>query len=143
MKKRILMSAALVITLATLTGCNNSKEKTLTCTESRSEGGFTAESKWSYKLKDNRVSTATLTSTITAEGDYAQKIEDYKNDAQQAADSYNKRNGISAKVEQKSNKIILTTTFDTSKMDESDKDAYNLNESEESLPTILEGYTCK
>lgn len=143
MKKRILMSAALVITLATLTGCNNSKTKTLTCTQSSSQGGFSTESKWSYKLKDNRVSTATLTSTITAEGDYAQKVEDYKNDAQQAADTYNKVKGLSAKVDQKSNKIVLTVTFNTADMEESDIDAYHLNESSESLPTILEGYTCK
>lgn len=143
MKKRILMSAALVITLATLTGCNSSKTKTLTCTSSSTQGGFSNETKWVYKLKDNRVSTATQTLTITAEGDYAQKVEDYKNNAQQAADTYNKVKGLSAKVEQKSNKIILTVTYNTADMEESDIDSYHLNESSESLPTILEGYTCK
>ena len=143
MKKRILMSAALVITLATLTGCNSSKTKTLTCTQSSSDGGFSTESKWNYKLKDNRVSTATLTTTITAEGDYAQKVEDYSNDAKKAADTYNKVKGLSAKVDQKSNKIILTVTFNTDEMEEEDIAAYNLNESSESLPEVMTGYTCK
>lgn len=143
MKKRILMSAALVLTLATLTGCNSSKTKTLTCTEKKSDGGFEKEEKWVYKFKDNRVSSATLTSTITAGGDFSQYIEDYKTDAEKAADSYEKVSGVSAKVSQKSNKVTITVKFDTSKMEEADIDAYNLNESTESLPTILEGYTCK
>ena len=143
MKKRILMSAALVLTLATLTGCNSSKTKTLTCTEKKSDGGFEKEEKWVYKFKDNRVSSATLTSTITAGGDFSQYIEDYKTDAEKAADSYKKVSGVSAKVSQKSNKVTITVKFDTSKMEEADIDAYNLNESTESLPTILEGYTCK
>jgi hypothetical protein len=143
MKKRILMSAALVLTLATLTGCNSSKTKTLTCTEKKSTDGFEKEEKWVYKFKDNRVSSATLTSTITAGGDYSQYIENYKTDAEKAADSYEKVNGVSAKVSQKSNKVTITVKFDTSKMEEADIDAYNLNESTESLPTVLEGYTCK
>ena len=143
MKKRILMSAALVITLATLTGCNSSKTKSLTCTQTSSDGGFSTESKWNYKLKDNRVSTATLTTTITAEGDYAQKVEDFSNDAKKAADTYNKVKGLSAKVDQKSNKIILTVTFNTDEMDEEDIAAYNLNESSESIPEVMTGYTCK
>ena len=143
MKKGILMSAALVVTLATLTGCSSSKTKTLTCTEKKSDGGFEKEEKWVYKFKDNRISSATLTSTITAGGDYSQYIEDYKTDAEKAADSYKKVNGVSAKVSQKSNKVSITVKFDTSKMDEADIDAYNLNESSESIEVVLEGYTCK
>ena len=101
------------------------------------------EEKWVYKFKDNRISSATLTSTITAGGDYSQYIEDYKTDAEKAADSYKKVNGVSAKVSQKSNKVSITVKFDTSKMDEADIDAYNLNESSESIEVVLEGYTCK
>lgn len=143
--KRILMSAALVITLATLTGCNSSKTKTLTCTQSKSDNGFTNEEKLVYKLKNNKITTATMTTTIIAEGDYAQYIEDYKTGAKEAADSYNTLNGVSAKVEENGNKVSVVVDFDAEKMSEDDYTLYNMGESYESLNDKLTnaGYTCK
>ena len=47
MKKKVLMSAALMITLATLTGCGS--KKTLTCTQKTSDNGFTNDDKVVYK----------------------------------------------------------------------------------------------
>ena len=55
MKKRILTSAALVMTLATLTGCG-SDTKTLSCTKDSSDKGLTNEDKVVYEFKENRIS---------------------------------------------------------------------------------------
>lgn len=144
MKKGILMSAALVLTVATLTGCGSSK-KTLTCTKESSDNGFTNNDKVVYEFEKDRVAKATQTATITAEGDYAQYIENYKDSAQQAVDSYNNIDGISAKVEESNNTISVIVEMTPSQMSESDYTLYNMGESYDSMEVILtkQGYTCK
>lgn len=143
MKKRILMSAALMITLATLTGCGS--KKTLTCTQTTSDSGFANSDKVVYKFEKDKVSSAKQTSSITVEGDYAQYIEDYKKSAQEAVDSYNKLDGISAKVETGTNKISVIVEMTPSKMSESDYTLYSMGENYDSMKAKLteQGYTCK
>ncbi len=144
MKKRLLMSITLVATLATLTGCG-SKTKTLTCTQSSTTNGFTSDDKQAYKFVDNRVESATITSTISIDGDYSKYIDDYKSSAEQASDDYNKVTGFSAKVKTGTNKITVDLKIDAGKVDEDNRVAYHLNESYESMQEILtnQGYTCK
>lgn len=144
MKKRILTSAALVITLATLTGCG-SDTKTLSCTRESADNGLTNEDKVVYEFEDNKVTSATQTASITVEGEYEQYKSDYKNSAQQAVDGYNKLDGISAKVEESNNKITVIVEMNPDKMSESDYTLYNMGESYESMNDMLinKGYTCK
>lgn len=143
MKKRILMSAALMITLATLTGCGS--KKTLTCTQKTSDSGFTNDDKVVYTFEKDKVTSSKQTSSITVEGDYAQYIEDYKKSAQEAVDGYNKLDGISAKVEEGKNKISVIVEMTPSKMSESDFKLYSMGENYDSMKVKLtdQGYTCK
>lgn len=143
MKKRILMSAALMITLATLTGCGS--KKTLTCTQKTSDSGFTNDDKVVYTFEKDKVTSSKQTSSITVEGDYAQYIEDYKKSAQEAVDGYNKLDGISAKVEEGKNKISVVVEMTPSKMSESDFKLYSMGENYDSMKVKLtdQGYTCK
>lgn len=143
--KRILTGATILVTLVSLTACGGSG-KTLTCTQSKTEpNGFTSEEKLVYKLKKNKVKSATLTSTIKAEGDYAQYIEDYKTNAKEAADDFNKLDGVSAKVESKDNKVSVIVDLKADKMSEDNYNLYNMGESYESLKDKYskDGYTCK
>ena len=137
------MTVVLFIALITLTGCG--KKKTLTCTQSSSENGFTNELKEVYHFKKDRVESATKTFSVVAEGDFAQYIDDYKNSAQTTADDYNKTNGFKAKIESDNNKISVTVEMDPSKMDETNYKENNMGENYDSLKSILtdEGYTCK
>lgn len=142
--KRILMGATLLVTIVSLTACGDSG-KTLTCTQSKSDNGFTNEEKVVYKLKKNKVKSATLTTTIKAEGDYAQYIEDYKTNAKETADDFNKLDGVSAKVESKDNKVSVIIDLNPEKMSEDNYNLYNMGESYESLKDKYskDGYTCK
>lgn len=142
--KRILMGVAFLFTLVSLTACGKSG-KTLTCIQSKSENGFTSEEKIVYKLKGNKVKSATITNTIIAEGDYASYIDDYKTSAKETADGYNKIDGLSAKVESKDNKISVIVDLKADKMSEDYYNLYNMGESYESLKDKYskDGYTCK
>ncbi len=143
MKKKILMSAALMITLATLTGCGS--KKTLTCTQKTSDSGFTNDDKVVYTFEKDKVVSSKQTSSIIVEGDYVQYIDDYKKSAQTAVDEYNKLNGISAKVEEGKNKISVIVEMTPSKMSESDYTLYSMGENYDSMKAKLteQGYTCK
>lgn len=140
--KKILMSMALIITLVSLTGCGSSK--TLTCTETSSDNGFSTE-KVVYEFKKDKIIKATETASITAEGDFAQYIDDYKKSAQTTVDGYNKVNGISAKVEADNNTVSVVAEIDPSKMSESEFSARSMGETYDSMKAKLteKGYTCK
>lgn len=141
--KRILMTVALGVTLVTLTGCGS--KKTLTCTETVSENGFTRTNELIYNFEDDKVKSATQTSSVVAEKDFAEYIEEYKNSAQTTADKYNSQSGLEAKVEADNNKISLTVNMTPSKMSEADSKSYNMGENYDSMKYILteQGYTCK
>ena len=143
--KRILIGATLLVTLASLTACGSSG-KTLTCTQTVSEdNGFSNEEVIVYKLNKNKIKSAKITSTIIAEGDYAQYIEEYKTNAKEAADDYNKLDGVSAKVDSKDNKVSVIIDLKADKMNEDNYNLYNMGESYESLKDKYskDGYTCK
>ncbi len=142
MNKRILMCGALVVTLATLTGCGNTK--TLTCTQENNEGDFPNKQEIVYKFKDNEIVSSTQTTTITIEGENAQYKEAYKNSAQRAVEDY-KKDGMSAKLEESNNTISVKVEMEPDKLSESDYILYKMDENYESMKAILtnEGYTCK
>lgn len=143
--KRILTGATLLITLVSLTACGNSG-KTLTCTQTnKTTDDFTSEEKVVFKLKDNKVKTATITTTIIPTGSYAEYIEDYKTNAKEAAEDYNKLDGVSAKVDSKDNKISVIVDLTADKMNEDNYNLYNMGESYESLKDKYskDGYKCK
>ena len=146
MKKGILTSAALVLSLAALTGCTTgTKTKTLTCKQTTTTGGFTSEDYVKYTLKDNVITTATKKDTVKVEGDYVQYLDEYKTSAKNAVDEYNKLSGFSAKVDSDNSSVTVTVTLDKSKMTESDITTYSMNESYESMKDKLtaNGYTCE
>ncbi len=146
MKKGLLTSAALVLSVAALTGCSvGSKTKTLTCTQTTTSGGFTSEDYMKFTFKDNVITNATKKATVKVEGDYAQYIDEYKTSAKNAVDEYNKQSGFSAKVDSDDKSVTVTLTLDKSKMSESDITTYSMNESYESMQDKLNasGYTCK
>lgn len=142
--KRILMTGALVLTLVVMTGCGD--KKTLTCTKSSSDNGFTNEIEAVFEFKNDRIEKSTQKSTIIAEGEFAQYIDDYKDSAQTTAETYNKQSGFSAKVESDNNRISLIIEMTPSEMKETDYDSNRMGENYDSMKYILtgqEGYTCK
>lgn len=146
MKKGILTSAALVLSLTALTGCNmGTTTKTLTCTQTTTNGGLTSEDYAKYTFKDNKITEATTKSTYKVEGDYAQYLDEYKKSAKDAVEAYNKLNGFSAKVDEGNDSVTVILEMDKSKMDESDITVYNMGESYESMKDKLtaSGYTCE
>lgn len=141
--KRRLLTVALVATLVTLTGCGS--KKTLTCTQTSSVNGFTNKNEIVFNFKNDRVEKAKKTSSVVAEGDFAQSIDYYKDSAQSSSDKYNKLSGFEAKVESDNNKIVLIVDMTPSKMSESDFDSNNMGENYDSMKAVLteQGYTCK
>lgn len=142
MSKRIIMFSALVVALTTLSGCG--KSKTLTCTQENSESGAPSKHEIVYKFEDNKITSATQTTTITLEGDNVQYKDVYKSSAQQAVDDY-KKDGMTAKVVEDGNKISVEVEMKPDKLSESDYVIYKMGESYESMEALLaeEGYTCK
>lgn len=143
--KRILIGATLLVTLASLTACGSSG-KTLTCTQTVSyDNGFSTEEVIVYKLNKNKVKSAKITSTVIADGAYAEHVEEYKTNAKEAADDYNKLDGVSAKVDSKDNRISVIIDLKADKMSEDNYNLYNMGESYESLKDKYskDGYTCK
>ncbi len=142
--KRILMTGTLVLTLVILTGCGD--KKTLTCTKSSSDNGFTNDIEAVYEFDGNKIKKSVQTNSIVAEGAVADYIDEYKNSAQELVDEYNNKKGFTAKVESDNSKISVIVEMDPSKMDESEFNANRMGENYDSMKAVLtqeQGYTCK
>ena len=141
--KKMLLGAVSLVSLVALTGCGD--KKTLTCTSNSSDNGFTNEITAVYEFDGNKMTKVTQTSSITAEGDFAKYIDDYKDSAQTTADGFHKLNGFSAKVEASNNKVSVVVEMNPKKMSTDDYESYSMGENYDSMKAKLtdQGYTCK
>ena len=100
---------------------------------------------YGYEFDGNKMTKVTQTSSITAEGDFAKYIDDYKDSAQTTADGFNKLNGFSAKVEASNNKVSVVVEMNPKKMSTDDYESYSMGENYDSMKAKLtdQGYTCK
>ena len=140
--KKILKVCVLLICVFLVSGCFGTKK--LTCTNKTSDESGTTEMKAVYTYKGDKMTKAQMNMTMTVkEKSYVSLIE---GSLKSSIDTFNKEDGVSAKLKTKGSTITMTMNIDIKKIAKDTFDEIGIDEGDyKTVKKDLEnqGYTCK
>ncbi len=147
MKNKIILGVVMGAILISATGCDDGKK--LTCTnEANEEGAKLSQEVVVSFNKEETISHVKVTSTIEAEDDYADQMDEYEEMVKETVEE-NKEENLKMSYKRNGNTLSQVTEYYVSKMSDEEKEDNGFSDPDENSYDALketfedQGYTCK